>query len=211
MIERGELMFSTLAWFQHYEDEQRGDRFEGTNKYFPIGGLEVTRHERNGKLHAPVKFTLAGMSLQSRATAHKHIFIYSTSLAPRLAFEGANACVEIFDPSRFLSKLQSALERVRAFKSNTLIHDAVKYYAFSAPPENVYALPHLLTLHKHTGFVGQHEYRFAFGIRTNVFNFEHVDCFLLREDETLPLAGLEPTHHRKLVRLGSLNDCCRML
>ena len=30
MIDRGELMFSTLAWFQNYEDDQRGDRFEGT-------------------------------------------------------------------------------------------------------------------------------------------------------------------------------------
>lgn len=26
MIDRGELLFSTLAWFQNYEDEQRGAR-----------------------------------------------------------------------------------------------------------------------------------------------------------------------------------------
>jgi hypothetical protein len=38
MVTRGDVMFSTLAWFQNYEDEQPGDRFEGTRKYFPVGG-----------------------------------------------------------------------------------------------------------------------------------------------------------------------------
>ena len=40
MVARGEMMFSTLAWFQNYEDEQRGDRFEGTRNTFPLAGLK---------------------------------------------------------------------------------------------------------------------------------------------------------------------------
>jgi hypothetical protein len=70
MVTRGDVMFSTLAWFQNYEDEQRGDRFEGTRKYFPVGGLEVTRTERDGKPHPPVSFTASTESLQSRARGH---------------------------------------------------------------------------------------------------------------------------------------------
>jgi len=33
MIERGELMFSTLAWFQNLEDVQRGDKLEGIHRF----------------------------------------------------------------------------------------------------------------------------------------------------------------------------------
>ena len=103
-------MFSTLAWFQNYEDEQRGDRFEGTLKYFPVDGLEMTRIERDGKPHPPVSFNRLGESLQSRAKADNHIFIYSTSLQSGLAFDGADACVEIYDPEAFVAHLRAALK-----------------------------------------------------------------------------------------------------
>ncbi|MEX2273699.1 MAG: hypothetical protein WD690_19695 [Vicinamibacterales bacterium] len=211
MVGRGDVMFSTLAWFQNYEDEQRGDRFEGTRKYFPVGGLEVTRTERDGKAHPPVSFKAPGESLQSRAKGHNHIFIYSTSLQSDLTFDGADACVEIYDPVKFATRLQAALKRHRSVRSETLIHDQVKYYDFEAPPDNVWALPHLLALHKHRAFSSQHEYRFAFGIRRNVFNFEHVDCFVVRDDETFPIRKLESAHHRKVIRIGPLADCCRIV
>jgi hypothetical protein len=96
-------------------------------------------------------------------------------------------------------------------KAETLIHDEVKYYAFEASPDNVWALPHLLAMHKHNGFLGQSEYRFAFGIRRNVFNLEHVDCFIVRESETFPILKLEAAHHRKVIKTGSLADCCRLM
>jgi hypothetical protein len=137
MVASGEIMFSTLAWFQNYEDDQRGDRFEGTRKYFPVGGLEVTRTERDGKAHPPVSFKAPTESLQSRARAHNHIFIYSTSLKNGLAFDDADACVEIYDPVKFVERLRAALKSHRSAKSETLIHDEVKYYDFEAPPENV--------------------------------------------------------------------------
>lgn len=211
MVDKGELMFSSLAWFQNYEDDQRGDRFEGTRKYFPVGGLDVTRTERNGNPHPPVSFKAPTESLQSRATGHNHIFVYSTSLQPSLAFDGADACVEIFDPVEFVTRLRSALRAHRSAKAETLIHDEVKYYAFEAPPDNVWALPHLLAMHKHDRFLGQSEYRFAFGIRRNVFNLEHVDCFIVREGETFPTLKLEAAHHRKVIKTGSLADCCRLM
>ncbi len=162
MINGAELMFSTLAWFQNYEDDQRGDRFEGTRKYFPVGGLDVTRTERNGKPHPPISFKAPTESLQSRARGHNHIFIYSTSLQSGLAFDGADACVEVYDPVTFVARLRSTLETHRSAKAETLIHDEVRYYDFGVPPDHVWALPHLLAIHKHNAFSGQREYRFAF-------------------------------------------------
>jgi hypothetical protein len=211
MVGRGEIMFSTLAWFQNYEDGQRGDRLEGTRKYFPVGGLEVTRTERDGKVHAPVLFKAPTDSLQSRARAHTHIFIYSTSLKNGLVFDDADACVKIYDPVTFTERLRTALKSHRSAKADTLIHDEVKYYDFEAPPDNVWALTHLLALHKHRSFAIQHEYRFAFGIRRNVFNFEHVDCFIVRDGETFPIRGLEAGRHRKAIRIGPLADCCKIV
>jgi len=87
----------------------------------------------------------------------------------------------------------------------------VKYYDFSDPPDNVWALPHLLAMHKQSGFLAQREYRFAFGIRRNVFNFEHVDCFVVREGETSPISSLDAAQHRKVIRTGGLADCCRLM
>lgn len=211
MIEKGELMFSTLAWFQSYEDDQRGDRFEGTRKYFPVGGLAVTRTERDGKPHPPVSFRTPNESLQSRARGRNHIFIYSTSLQSGLGFDGADACVEICDPVRFVARLRSALQADGGAAAETLIHNQVKYYDFAAPPDNVWPLPHLLATHKHNGFSEQREYRFAFGIRRNVFNLEHVDCFVVREGETFPIEQLRAEHHRKVIRTGSLADCCKLI
>lgn len=128
-----------------------------------------------------------------------------------LTFNEADACVEMFDPVKFVGRLHSTLQTHLSAKAETLIHDEVKYYDFEAPPDNVWALPHLLTLHKHNGFSGQREYRFAFGIRRTVFNLEHVDCFIVREGETFPIPKLETAHHRKVIKTGSLVDCCRMI
>jgi hypothetical protein len=128
-----------------------------------------------------------------------------------LAFDGADACVEIYDPAKFVTRLRSALQTHNSAKAETLIHDEVKYYAFEAPPDNLWALPHLLVMGKHDRFLDQSEYRFAFGIRRNVFNLEHVDCFIVRDGETFPIVKLEPAHHRKAIRTGSLADCCRLM
>ena len=58
LLDVGEMMWSTLTYFQHVLDQTRGDPFEGSLRYFPAEGLKVTRTERNGRQdHA--EFTLA--------------------------------------------------------------------------------------------------------------------------------------------------------
>lgn len=215
MIERGELMFSTLAWFQNYEDCERGDEFEGTHKYFPIGGLQVTRTERDGRPHPPISLTLPNDSLQSKATGRNHIFIYSTSKEQGLTQFGdprvQNACVEICDPATFLAQLRGVLRRNPRAKFETLIHDEVRYYSLEDPPDNIHALPDRLTMHKHKSYEDQREYRFAFGTRRDVFDFEHIDYHIVREGIRHPRDVLDENKHRRLLKIGSLAHCCRLL
>lgn len=216
MIDSGALMFSTLSWFQNLEDPNRGDGFEGTHKYFPAGGLQVTRTERDGKAELPPKsMTLPTDSLQSKAAGRDHIFIYSTALRPNLTqFDDPsepNACVAIHDPSAFLARLKVNLGRWNHTQAATLIHDEVRYWRPADPPGNIYALPDRLTMNKHEDFREQYECRFAFGTKSNVFDFEHVVYQLVREAFRQPRPVLIEKDHRRLIRVESLADCCRLI
>jgi hypothetical protein len=210
MVHRGELMLSTLAWFQNLEDGERGDEFEGRHKYFPLGGLEITRTERDGKPHPPVTFTRPNESLQSRAKGSAHIFIYSTSLQRGLTQFG-DTCIEIHSPAMLLARLRAVLRLTPKAKTSTVIHDEVRYYSFADPPGNVYALPDRLVMHKHDGFREQHEYRIAFGTRRDVFDFEHIDYQLVAEGTHQPRHTVNESEHRWKLTLGSLAHCCRVL
>ena len=75
---------------------------------------------------------------------------------------------------KFLARLRSVVQLLPRAKATTLIHDKVYYYLFADPPGNIHALPDRLTMSKHYGFRNQHEYRFAFGTKREVFDFENV-------------------------------------
>jgi hypothetical protein len=65
-------------------------------------------------------------------------------------------------------------------------------------------------MHKHEDYEWQHEYRFAFGTRANVFDFENVECFVLGKDVRWPRLILDAQAHRLKLGLGNLEDCCRL-
>ena len=215
MLDAGDLMFSTLSWFQNLEDPDRGDGFEGTHKYFPIGGLEATRLARDGKAHASVETTLPSHSFQSKARRRDHIFVYSTSIERGLTqFNDPivpNACVEIHDPEKLTARIKATLGRWATVRAATLIHDQVCYWSPADSPGNVHALPDRLTMNKHERFRKQHEYRFAFGTKVDVFDFENVEYHLVHEGDRQPRPTLSEADHRMLVRVGSLAHCCRLV
>ena len=128
LLDVGEMMWSTLTYFQHELDPTRGDPFEGSLRYFPAEGLKITRTERDGRRdHAA--FTLAAHGNQFMVTQSHHVFIYSTTVDSRLAIGDAadRACVEIFDTATFLQRLRHAVARHRKARTETLIHDQVCY------------------------------------------------------------------------------------
>lgn len=211
VIQYGQMMFSTLAWFQAIEDPDRGDGFEGIHKYFPAGGLEVTRAERDGKSHPPVTTRLPLESMQSKAKGRNHIFIYSMSLQRGLTKFPGTVCIEIHDPAKLVARLRTVLRRVPSAKTATLIHNRVTYYDVANPPGTAYALPDQITMHKRSDFQDEFEYRIAFGTRVDVFDFEHVEIAIVSEPLRDPRPTLDDRHHRMLVRVGSLTDCCRLV
>ena len=72
-------------------------------------------------------------------------------------------------------------------------------------------MPDRLTMHKKKKYEWQSEYRLAFGTRADVFDFERIECFVMDGEVESPLHVLDPQRHRLKLRLGSLEDCCRVL
>lgn len=211
LVFEGEMMWSTLTWFQNEEDAQRGDATEGSRRYFPVNGLQVNRLESDGRADG-ASLVLPSHGLVSKAAQSNHIFIYSTTLNPKLTLGAFTCvCVEIFDPGRLVSRIRTALARRPKARRATLIYDEVKYWATENPPEEVWALPDRLTMHKHESYRPQREYRFAFGTRTSAFDFENIECFVVHDEFRWPKQVLDPQVHRLKLRLGNLEDCCRVL
>ena len=103
------------------------------------------------------------------------------------------------------------MERHRKARADTLIHDRVCYWSPENPPREVWALPHRLTLSKYEGYARDQEYRFSFGTRRDVFDFENVTGLVVPEGYKYPQLALEPQAHRLKLFLGPLADCCRQL
>lgn len=211
LVERGEMMWSTLTFFQNELDPTRGDPDEGSHRYFPVSGLEVTRHERDGRPDR-AQFSLSGHGSQIKAFKCHHIFIYSTTFDPQLAIGAAasRACVEIFDPAIFYRRIGRAVAVHPKARLDRLIHGEVRYWSPEDPPGAIWALPHLLAMHKHISHKDDREYRFAFGTRADVFDFENVFGVVVPPEYVFPRIKLEAQVHRMKLHLGNLSDCCRV-
>jgi hypothetical protein len=183
LIERGEMMWSTLTWFQNQEDPSRGDVFEATRRNFQPGGQGVTRLERDGRPFRE-EFHFDGHGTQWRPAQSHHIFIFSMTLDGGLDLgdPNANAMIEIVDPRMLIERVRSALKRHRSARSSTLMHREVSYYNDVDELGPIHSLPDRLAASKHKRHAWQREYRFAFGTRADVFDFDHVDGSLLSRD-----------------------------
>jgi hypothetical protein len=212
LVEIGEMMWSTLTWFQNIEDCDRGDYSEGMHRYFPIKGLAVNRIEHNG-LPDNATFVLPEHGFVSKAAKSDHIFIYSLTYDSTLEIGRASdrECVEIFDTEHFVRGVLQAMAQHRSARAQTFIHDTVRYWSPANPPEEVWELPDRLTMHKRDQYESQCEYRLAFGTRANVFDYGNVECFMVDENTHWPQITLNPQVHRLKLRLGNLRDCCRLL
>ena len=211
LIEHGETMWSTLTFFQNELDPTRGDPHEGSHRYFPVDGLQVTRHERNGRPDY-AQVTLAGHGSQIKAFKCHHIFIYSTTLEPNLAVGDAagRTCAEIFDPETFFQRIARAVDKHPRARLDRLIHAEVRYWSTEDPPGEIWAFPHLLTMHKHISHRNDREYRFALGTQSDVFDFENVFGVVVPPGYAFPRIALDAQIHRMKLYLGKLADCCRL-
>ena len=65
-------------------------------------------------------------------------------------------------------------------------------------------------MHKHKSHRDDREYRFAFGTRSDVFDFENVFGLVVPPGYVFPRIELDPQAHRMTLYLGNLTDCCRV-
>jgi hypothetical protein len=216
LVAQGLVMFSSLSWFNETEDPSRGDALDGTRRFFPLAGLEVTQvSDPPGTVLDP------DHSFQSAARYRDHIFIFCVSrvrscqLKEKFAGPGQKepACVEIHDVGLFCERLSRALEKCSPVQRRTFFHDDVTYYRFEDPPGNVWPLPSKLATHKVEQFSEEEEHRFVFSTKRNAFAFQRVDLVLAGSAARAPTPTptLDPARHRRPMVLGSLGDCCRVL
>jgi len=201
-VANGEVLCRSLSYFLACEHDERGDYLEGTRSYEPATGLEITK--QTGE-----KFKMQ-RSFRSSVKEPDKLFICSTSimLTADLAQKfQSDACVEIADVGKFVARLRTALRRKPRVKLKTLIHDKVTYYRTENPPEEVWALPERIVMHKSEKFSYQCEYRFAFSTKADAFEFENVDLNLVQGQPARVLPG---SHPHMLLRLGPMSDCCRI-
>lgn len=201
-VASGEVKFRSLSYFLACEHDERGDDLEGTRIYEPATGLEITK--QTGE-----KVRMQG-SFRSSVKEPDKLFIYSTStlLSADLALKfQADTCVEIADIGTFVARLKTAIRRKPRAKLKTLIHGKVTYYRTENPPEEAWALPDLIVMHKPQRFADQCEYRFAFSTKADAYEFENVNLTLVKGRRArISIA----TYPAMLLKLGPMSDCCRM-
>ncbi len=204
-LSNGEAWFRSLSYFIACEQMHRGDDLEGTRVYAPSVGLEIRKNSGE-------RLNGLGWSFRSSMKALDEIFVYCTStvLSADLAREfESDACVEIADIEKFVARLRTAARRRPRVKLETLRQGHVTCYCTDQPPEEVWALPDLIVMHKPQRFAYQCEYRFVISKRADAYDFENVNLTLVRgEVGKLPIVKHEAAPLK--LKLGDMSDCCRV-
>lgn len=202
-LSKGELLFRSLSYFRDYEDQQtRGDEFEGVRVFRPNQGLQISNLSTNDQFSIPHTF--------ESVVDQDNIFVFcmSTRLSPEIAEKfQAEACIEIFEPERFLAKVRARIPPIHKIQAKRLVHGPVSYYKRQEPPMAEWALPDRIALSKLEAFEWQHEYRITFATQ-GAFDVGKVKVDLVASGERLQ-TRLEGHPSRKLLA-GSLHKFCKV-
>ena len=209
----GKMFCWNAAYYRDYEDAKAaqvvGDEYEGTRLYRPLNGLEINNLTQN---------TQANLQMGAEfITKAQEIFVYCVSMSFEDALVkefDAKACVEICNPLKFIQHWQKALPPEALVTSGAVGEyqkygcRMVGYYHAHDLPDNVWAIPDLITTTKLKKFAYQQEYRFAY-TKTDAFRFENVRIQLVdRKARSLPKPD---EHDHETLALGNLRDICRII
>jgi hypothetical protein len=202
-VKRGEVLFRALSYYKDFEDDGvRADEFEGTRVHLPNEGLKATKVDTGEVVSLPHTF---------ESSAHEEdIFVHclSTKFSEKLAEKfGTKTCIEIFEPSKFLTMIRAALERRPSVKDKSLAFGPIKYYAWHDAPLGDWALPERIALSKMDMLAWQCEYRIAFSVN-HAFDFENVSVKLVPPGTRRNHSAID--HPKKFLKLGSLSKLCRV-
>jgi len=112
----GEMLFRSLAYFRDCEDAVRGDEHEGTSRFLPDGGLQITNQTQG------TQFTLAEYAFESTVKANEiFVFCASRRFGDDLAKEfNAVVAVEITRMPTFCERIRAALPPTATFRARAL-------------------------------------------------------------------------------------------
>jgi len=201
ILNEGCFLFRSLSYFQDYEDDEvRGDRFEGVQKYSGKDGLEINNLTSG-------KASRENWIFKSKVDS-ENIFIFSASLifSKELSKEfEADTCIEITDASKIISGLRSAVKRRRSVKPNKLFYGEVEYYQDSKEPGIDWAFPDRISNRKLNTFSHQKEYRFAFSTK-NALKFGNTEQQVQMSDQ--PSVKRERPYPEKILKIGNIKQWC---
>ena len=176
----------------------RGDEHEGTSRFLPDEGLQITNQTQG------TKFTVAEYAFESTVKANE-IFVLCASrrFGDDLAREfNAVVAVEITRMPTFCERIQAALPPTATFRARR-----VDYYPQSQGGDPRWALPDDIATSKLEEWASQEETRFIFSL-TDALAFENVKCQLSRQRTRTPAKPEEHLSHP--LKVGSLRDICRL-
>ena len=202
-INEGKILFRSLSYFQNYEDNARGDEFEGTRRHRPKDGLTITLSDTEEKIVLP-------HTLEASVNNTDDIFvfclseIYSENLALKF---NANAYIEILNPGRFIGGIRQALQRRPSIKNKTPIHGKVKYYTLDEDVITDWALPEKIAMSKLIHYSPQNEYRIAYSLN-NAFEVGNTQLRLGEfKDENLQVSKIYP---EQPLKIGCIDRICKV-
>ena len=195
----GRIRFCSLSYYRDHEDTVRGDAMEGTTRFKPVGGLQITKEDGS---------KIIGESFDQTVRGYE-IFVYCASLVLHrqiaTAFK-AVACVEITNVREFIKRIKSGLPpsaRVRA--------RPVEYYTAENACNPRWALPDRIAATKDKYWYWQQEYRFMFS-QTDAVDFEQANYTLvLRRTRPVPPPGPRSDEHLSVeLAVPPLADICHL-
>lgn len=201
-VNRGEVMFNTLASFLICEDESRRDYLEDSNIYRPSDGLQIMLTRTQQKL-------TDSRALISKVKNPNRVFIFCTSTENNAYLYrkfSAVGCVEIFNVDAFKERVLRVMKKpIHNIKNQTLLADLVSYYDHEQDSGTRHACPDQIIMSKHKFFSEEREFRFAFAKDKDSFDVNNVDYSLSNQIVLPNLVG----NGKKLI-LGNLSGIVRV-
>ena len=116
-MKKGDLLFRNLSYFRQYEDNRRGDPFEGFHRDNPDNDITLS-DSKTGKILAKGDFSF----LNSTNTDLINVFCLSKALKAELYEEfKANCCIEIIDADEFIRRTRFAVTRLASAHDSGLL------------------------------------------------------------------------------------------
>lgn len=198
-IDNGLMLFRPLSFFRMYEDGQiRGDARDGTLRYAPASGLQITKQDGTALTLKDWRFT--------SSAKNDDILVYcasnqrSTQLAERFQ---SPFCVEITDTDPVLARLKARAHPTSQLDYEQLLSGCVDYRRLDRKPRADWALPDKVAFIKSDAFEWQDEFRTAIG-KWGAFDAQNVDCALEIGDTVVSAAAQRNASVR--LKIGNLAD-----